>query len=79
MLLFMLCLRIPGADVKDKSRCRDKRVYIKSCNIAKYKKGHVCFFFVCLHMKSIKTKTVKTFPDMKHFDQVLNELLLTWL
>ncbi len=72
----LLCLHILSTDVQDKSRCRDNGVYIKSCNIVKYKRGHVSF--VCLNMKSVKTRTVIDF-SMKHFDQVPNELPLTRL
>lgn len=76
--LFMLRKHIPATDVQDKSSYRDNRVDFKSCKITKYKKGHISF--VWLHMKSVETGTVKRlFSDMKHFDQVPNELLLTWL
>lgn len=52
-------LHILSTDVQDKSRCRDIRVYIKSCNIVRYKEGHVSF--VCLHMKSVQTRTIVDF------------------
>lgn len=61
--------------MQDKSRCQDNRVRLKSCNIVKYKRGHVSF--VCLHMKGANTKMLETFPEIKHFDRVSNELLLT--